>query len=403
MSRTPGSERVAGPLDGYRVVDLTTMISGPLATMILGDQGADVIKVEPPGAGDLVRRLGDARRGMTATFATSNRNKRSVVLNLKHPDGREILERLVQRADVFVQNFRPGTADRMGLGEDALRRIKRDLVYVSINGFGESGPYAHKRVYDPVIQALSGLASIQGGRGSERPRMVRLIVPDKLTAVTAAQAMTAALLARERTGRGQHVRLSMLDATIAFLWPEGMSGHTFIGDEARVPRTALAQDLVFETADGYITTGAVSDAEWQGLARATEHPEWLEDARFATPAGRLAHMKERLDLMADALRARPSAEWLQRLDAEGVPCAPILTRNEMLTHPQVAANDLIVESVHPHAGPMRQTRPAARFDATPATIRRPAPMLGEHTDEVLGELGLSRDEITALREAAAIA
>ena len=402
MSRTPGSERVAGPLDGYRVVDLTTMISGPLATMILGDQGADVIKVEPPGAGDLVRRLGDARRGMTATFATSNRNKRSVVLNLKHPDSREILERLVQSADVFVQNFRPGTADRMGLGEDALRRIKRDLIYVSINGFGESGPYAHKRVYDPVIQALSGLASIQGGRGRERPRMVRLIVPDKLTAVTAAQAMTAALLARERTGRGQHVRLSMLDATIAFLWPEGMSGHTFIGDEARVPRTALAQDLVFETADGYITTGAVSDAEWQGLARATEHPEWLEDARFATPAGRLAHMKERLDLMADALRARPSAEWLQRLDAEGVPCAPILTLGEVLTHPQVAANDLIVESVHPHAGPMRQTRPAARFDVTPATIRRPAPMLGEHTDEVLGELGLSRDQITALREATAI-
>ncbi len=402
MRRTPGSERVAGPLDGYRVVDLTTMISGPLATMILGDQGADVIKVEPPGAGDLVRRLGDARRGMTATFATSNRNKRSVVLNLKHPDGREILERLVQRADVFVQNFRPGTADRMGLGEDALRRIKRDLIYVSINGFGESGPYAHKRVYDPVIQALSGLASIQGGRGRERPRMVRLIVPDKLTAVTAAQAMTAALLARERTGRGQHVRLSMLDATIAFLWPEGMSGHTFIGDEARVPRTALAQDLVFETADGYITTGAVSDAEWRGLTRAMEHPEWLEDPRFGTPAGRLAHMKERLDLMADALRARPSAEWLQRLDAEGVPCAPILTRGEVLTHPQVVANDLIVESVHPHAGPMRQTRPAARFDVTPATIRRPAPMLGEHTDEVLGELGLSRDQITALREATAV-
>jgi crotonobetainyl-CoA:carnitine CoA-transferase CaiB-like acyl-CoA transferase len=403
VSRTPASERAAGPLDGTRVVDLTTMISGPLATMILGDQGADVIKVEAPGAGDLVRRLGDARRGMAPTFATSNRNKRSVVLNLKHPDGRGILERLVRSADVFVQNFRPGTAERMGLGEAALRRIKRDLVYVSINGFGESGPYAHKRVYDPVIQALSGLASIQGGRGTERPRMVRLIVPDKLTAVTAAQAMTAALLARERTGRGQHVRLSMLDAMIAFLWPEGMSGHTFIGDETRAPRTALAQDLVFETADGYITTGAVSDAEWRGLARATEHPEWLADPRFSTPAGRVAHMKERLDLMADALRARPSAEWLERLDAEGVPCAPILTRGEVLTHPQVAANDLIVESVHPHAGPMRQTRPAARFDATPAAIRRPAPMLGEHTDEVLGELGLSRDEIAALRKATVVA
>ena len=191
---------MAGPLGGIRVVDLSTMISGPLATMILGDQGADVIKVETPGKGDLVRYLGNTKRGFSATFATSNRNKRSVALDLKSEAGREVLFKLVASADVFVQNFRPGTVERMGIDEATLREHRPDLVYVSISGFGEKGPYAHKRVYDPLIQALSGLATIQGDRGMGRPRMMRLVVPDKVTAMTAAQAIAAALFARERSG-----------------------------------------------------------------------------------------------------------------------------------------------------------------------------------------------------------
>ncbi len=389
----------AGPLDGLRIVDLCTMIAGPLATMLLGDQGADVIKVEPPGTGDLVRALGARRGGIAATFATSNRNKRSVVLDLKQPDGLRALERLVAGADAFVQNFRPGTAERMGVGEDAMRRVRHDLVYVSISGFGESGPYAHKRVYDPVIQALSGLADVQRDRETGRPRMLRTIIPDKVTALTAAQAITAALLARERSGRGQHVRLAMLDAVVALIWPESMAGYTWVGGEVRDRRARLAQDLIFATADGYITTGAVSDAEWQGLARAAERPEWLEDPRFRTAADRIVHVDERLALMAEALRERTSAEWLERLDALQVPCAPVLTRAEVLTHPQVLANELVVESEHPVAGPMRQARPAARFDVTPAALRRPAPGLGEHTDEVLAEAGFAPAEIAALREA----
>ncbi|MFP8879049.1 MAG: CoA transferase, partial [Myxococcota bacterium] len=186
-----------GPLEGYRIVDLTAMISGPIATMMLGDQGADVIKVEPPGSGDLVRGIGASISGMAPLFVTSNRSKRSIVIDLKQRRGVEVLERLVATADVLVQNFRPGAADRMGVGADAMRAIKPDLIYVSISGFGDTGPYANKRVYDPVIQALSGLASIQGDRVSGRPRMVRTVVPDKLTALTAAQAITAALLARE--------------------------------------------------------------------------------------------------------------------------------------------------------------------------------------------------------------
>jgi len=193
---------VTGPLEGIRVVDLSAMISGPIATMLLGDQGADVIKVEAPGSGDLVRGIGSARAGIAPMFATSNRSKRAVVIDLKHDRGLAVLQRLVAGADVFVQNFRPGAAQRMGIGEDAIREIRPDIVYVSISGFGETGPYAHKRVYDPIIQALSGLASIQGDRVTGRPRMVRTILPDKLTAITAAQAITRLCSPANEQGRG---------------------------------------------------------------------------------------------------------------------------------------------------------------------------------------------------------
>ena len=392
-----------GALDGYRIIEATQMISGPMATMILADQGADVIKIEPPGTGDLTRGLSAGTRGLGPTFVTSNRNKRSVVINLKEQRGVELLKQMVAGADLFVQNFRPGAAERMGLGERALRAVKPDLVYVSISGFGESGPYAHRRVYDPVIQALSGLASIQADAITGRPRMMRLIIPDKVTALTAAQAMTAALLARERTKRGQHVRLAMLDAVIAFHWPEAMARHTFSGAQGGVARNT-ARDLVYETLDGYITAGAVSDAEWRGLARALGHPEWLDDPRFSTPSARIKHAQERLELAAAVLRTGTSADGLARLEGEDVPCAPILSREDLLTDPQIAANALIVENEHPHAGRMRQPRPAARFEATPADpLRRPAPLLGEHTDEVLREIGAPAAQIAELRAAGVIA
>ena len=379
-----------GPLAGYRVVDLTTMISGPMATGLLGDQGADVIKVEAPGLADLVRLLGRPREGITATFATTNRNKRSLVLNLKEEDDHDAILKLIETADVVVQNFRPGVVERMGIGEADLRKLKADLIYVSISGFGESGPYANKRVYDPLVQALSGLATIQGDRGLGRPRMMRLVIPDKVTAITAAQAITAALLARERTGEGQHVRISMIDAMIALAWPEGYAGHTFVGEEADVPRNALAQDLVFETADGWMTAGAVSDSEWHGLTRALDRPEWLEDERFKTAGGRVAYAKERLDQTASVLKSSTTAEWLERLDAEQVPCAPILPLSEVIRHPQIESNELIFESDHPVAGRIRQPRAAARFDRTPTTLARPAPTHGQHTEEILKELGIER-------------
>ncbi|MEA2742644.1 MAG: hypothetical protein QOG25_1015 [Acetobacteraceae bacterium] len=385
-----------GPLDGYRIVDLTSMISGPLATMILADQGADVIKVENPDGGDHTRGANNHRNGFSASFLNNNRNKRSVALDLKDPRGLEAVLRLTATADVFVQNFRPGVVERMGLGEDAVRAVAPNIIYVSISGFGETGPYAQKPVYDPLIQAVSGLASIQAGSDTERPRLVRTIVPDKLTAYNAAQAITAGLLSRERTGKGQHIRLSMLDAIVAFLWSSDMGSQTFVGDEIPQQDAASFIDLIYETATGPISAAVQTNREWIALARALEKPEWLEDPRFKTPALRQRHINDRLILTQEVLRTRSAEEWLERLTREGVPCAPVLTRTAMLSNPQVIANGIIIESQHEAAGKLRQARSAARFSVTPATIRHGGPALGEQTAEVLAELGYSTADIEAL-------
>jgi crotonobetainyl-CoA:carnitine CoA-transferase CaiB-like acyl-CoA transferase len=390
-----------GPLRGYRVVDLTAMISGPLATMILADQGADVIKVESP-AGDHTRAVSSRRAGFSASFLNNNRNKRSIALNLKDPRGLEVLRRLLEGADVFVQNFRPGVIDRMGLGEDAVRAVAPDIVYVSISGFGERGPYANKPVFDPLVQALSGLTTVQAGSDAVRPRLVRTILPDKLTGITAAQAITAALLARERTGEGQHVRLSMLDSVIAFLWSSDMSNQTFVGDEALQEKAQSFIDLIYETSDGYISVAVQTDKQWAGLTRALERPQWLEDARFRTAAGRQEHIDARLEMTQEVLRGATSAEWLERLDAADVPCAPVLRRKDVISHPQIQANETVIEIDHPHAGRLRQARPAARFSRTPAEIRTGGPLLGEHTAEILDSLGYSGLAIEELRQAGAI-
>jgi len=386
-----------GPLTGYRIVDLTGMVAGPWCTMMLADQGADVIKVETPGKGDHVRAGGNRHNDIAANFLNNNRNKRSVTLDLKHPRGREALLRLAAGADAVTQNFRPGVVERLGVAYDDIVGVKPDIVYVSISGFGEKGPYAQKPAYDPIIQAATGLTTVQAGSDVERPRLVRTIVPDKVTALTAAQATTAALLHRERTGEGQHVRLSMLDAVLSFLWASDMGLQTFVDQPLREQKPASFIDLVYETADGHMSVAIMNDREWRAFCKVAERPEWLEDPRFKTPALRDRHIDERLTLTQEVLRGRPTAAWMELLEAERIPCAPVMTRNAVIEHEQVVAMETLIETEHPQAGIIRQTRPAARFERSPAGIRHGAPVLGEHTEQVLAEADLTADEIAALR------
>jgi crotonobetainyl-CoA:carnitine CoA-transferase CaiB-like acyl-CoA transferase len=387
---------MTSPLDGIRIIDLTAMISGPLATMMLADQGAEVIKVENPSGGDFTRSAANRQGNVSASFLNNNRNKKSVALNLKEPAGREALLQLVATADVFVQNFRPGVIERMGLGEDALRKVAPNLIMVSISGFGDTGPYAQWPVYDPLIQGLSGLATVQAGTDERRPQLVRTILPDKLTGVTAAQAITAALFARERTGESQHVRLSMLDAIIAFLWSSDMGSQTFVKGELEQQGAASFQDLIYETTTGYITIAVQNDREWQALIRAVNRPEWAKDPRFLSAERRQKNIDARLELIQSVIKTDSAEHWLVRLEEESVPCAPVLTRTQMLEHPQVQANGLLVEYDHPQAGHIRQTRAPARFSAAPTQPWQGAPALGQDTAALLTDCGYSSEDLQAM-------
>ncbi|MEM6536982.1 MAG: CoA transferase [Pseudomonadota bacterium] len=374
------------PLTGIKVVDLTTMVSGPVATMMLADQGAEVIKVETV-QGEQMRFIGPPHNGVPSAYFSCNRGKQSLSLDLKSDEGKEILLKLIETADVFVQNFRPGAIERMGFSEETLRKINEKLIYVSISGFGEQGPYAAARVYDPVIQALSGATDIQADRATGRPQMFRIIIADKVTSLTTAQAITTALFHRERKGEGQHVKISMLDAMLAFFWPEGMAGLTYADMEFDARKVQGVMDLIYETKDRYITAGAVSDKEWQGMCRAIEREDLIEDERFSGSAARFANADERKRITAEEIKKWQSAEILTRLEAEDVPCALLLNRDELLAHEQITSNDSILRLDFPGFGEVRQARPAADFDKTPADIAAPAPKLGEHTRQILSGLG----------------
>jgi len=390
---------MAGPMAGFKVVDLTTMISGPVATMMLADQGADVIKVETPGGGDFARDVATRRGGFSASFLNNNRNKRSIALDLKTERGLRVLRQMTADCDVFVQNFRPGVADRIGVGYNALSEENPRLVYLSIAGFGFDGPYAGKPVFDPLIQSLTGLTTVQAGSDEHRPRLVRTILPDKLTGFAASQAICAALLARTKTGAGQHVKLSMLDTVISFLWHSDMGGHTFVGDEMEKEAAQSFIDLIYETADGFMSVAVMRHKEWVGLASAVDRPEWLQDPRFQNTAGLEEYKNERLELTQQALKTRTTDEWIRTLEEHDVPCAPVLTRREVIRHAQVEANRILIETEHPQAGRLRQTRGAAQFEGTPSEQRMGAPQHGEHGPEILGQLGYTGDEIADMERA----
>ena len=390
-----------GAMDGVRILDLTTMVAGPVATMMLADQGADVIKVESPH-GDLMRHFSRGRNGMNPGFLSCNRNKRSLAVDLKSADGLQIVNRLIATAQVFVHNFRPGIAERIGLSEEAVRAIRRDIVYVSISGYGIKGPYAGQRAYDPVIQAMSGLADIQRDRDTGRPRMVRTIIADYTTALTAAQAITAALFARERSGIGQHVRLSMLDAMISYLWPEAMPSLTFVGAESDPSDGEVGPDLVFATQDRYITAAALSDDEWAGMCRALNRQELIDDPRFKTARDRSINAVERRSITAAELEKWRADEILPRLLANDVPSAPVVSRFELLRDAQVRENQILEVFESEAFGKVRMPRPAAQFERTPATVRAMAPMLGADNSAILAELGYDASDIARLESSRVI-
>jgi crotonobetainyl-CoA:carnitine CoA-transferase CaiB-like acyl-CoA transferase len=391
------------PLHGIRIIEVTTNASGPLATGILADQGADVIRLETIGSGDPSRHVGGTRGGVSAYNAQLNRNKRSMAVDLKNPLLREPLLRLIRTADVFVQNSRPGALDRYGFGYEALHAENPTLIYLSISGFGSTGPAAHQRVYDPIIQSVAGFAAAQGAGGD--PALVRTIASDKVAALTASQAISASLLARARgLVSGHHVELSMLDASLQFLWPEVFWNHSFVGEEG-VTRKPLISDFyrLLPTLDGFVALIVVGDTEFKGACRGLGIEPLFDDPRFRTLSDRFARYADLFAEFALASQHLSTADVVARMDHEGVPCARVNSLDEVITDERVTHRDSVFEYEDPRAGRMRQARPAAIFDGEPNGIRRPAPALGEHTDELLAASGCSASEIAALRAAGAVA
>ena len=385
-----------GPLSGITVIDLTAMISGPVCTMMLGDQGADVIKIEPL-TGELTRKVGASKNGMTTSFLCANRSKRSLTLNLKDPKGITVLKKLITKADVLVQNFRPGAMKRMGLSYEEVQKLNKEIIYTSISGFGEKGPYSNQRVYDPVIQALSGLADIQRDQKTNFPKMVRTIIPDKTTGMAAAQAISSALFYKERYGTGQHIKLAMLDVMVAYLWPEGSSSLSFVGEEGDPSKGQMGLDLVFQTKDNkYITAGAVTDKEWLGMCNAFDRKDLLSDPRFNTPRARFDNKTERRLLIADEIKKHNSINILTKLHENEVPSAPILSRTELLENEQIIENNIIEFHDSKFFGNIRSPRPAPIYSDSPINGKQLAPLLGQNSIEILKEIDYKDQEIENL-------
>lgn len=395
-----------GPLEGIKVVDLSQVVAGPFATMLLADQGADVIKVEPTsGHGDLSRIPAFAKGGISAFYLNLNRGKRALSLDLAHDDARQIMIDLCRDADVFVQNFRPGAVDRLGIGYDAVSAANPDIIYVSVSGFGPTGPYAGRPVLDPVIQGLCGVIDRQVNPAIPFPDLIRNLYVDKSTALTVAQAVSTALYAREKGHGGQHVEVPMLDAGMYFWWPDGMTDLTMLDDDVSPGvRLATVYNLT-DCSDGKIVYFAASDAQRNAVSVAVGHPEWAEDDRFSTTGALMSNLEnfELLgQMLAEAFGAMTCDEALAALLEADVPSGPVLTAEQALVDPQVQHNETLVEWEHPAAGRIRQPRPAARFAKTPAAGALHAAHRGQDNEAILTELGRTAEQIAALRDGGVI-
>jgi len=392
-----GNDHVnTGPLAGIKVVDMSVMIAGPLAAMMLADQGADVVKVESPGMGDMMRHLGSSKNGMTGIYVNNNRGKRSLVIDVKQEAGLDAMRRLIADADILIQNFRPGAMDRMGLGWEAIHELNPQLIYTSISGYGSDGPSSGRRAYDNVIQAASGLASVQAHPATGTPELFRTLVCDKATAYTATQAITAALFARATgTAIGQHIELAMLDTAIAFMWPDSAMDAVLLDDDAtRAPTIASVYNTV-ALADGYAATSVVTESEFRGQCNTFGLPDLADDPRFADANLRRTNRQELNAELKEAAAATTVAQFAERSAQFDLPGATVRTLDELPTDPQVANNGIFIEREHPVAGQVREPRAAARFSETPQRMSDHAPTFGQHSDEIASELGLDAAELRA--------
>ena len=393
---------MAKPLDGVRVIDLTQVMAGPFCAMLLCDMGADVIKVEPPG-GDSTRGMPGAIGSDSPSFNAVNRGKRGIVIDLKHPGGIDVVRRLVTKADVFVENYRPGTLAKRGLGYEELCASHPKLVYASVSGYGQTGPNAAKGGFDLVAQGVSGLMSVTGEAG-QPPVKVGVPITDLGAGLFAVTGVLAALLARDRTGRGQRVDTSLVDAGVALsVWE---ATQYFSGRGVPEPLgSAHRMNAPYEAirgADGYMTIGAANDRSFERLCDALGHREWASVPEFADNAARVRHREDLAERISAVMVTHDRRHWLEILERHKVPCGPINDYAEVMADPHVRARELVVETEHPTLGRIDTLGTPVKLSDTPLQPGRPGPTLGQHTDELLTETGYTKEEIVGLRETGAV-
>jgi len=393
-----------GPLTGIRIVDLSAVISGPFATAMLADQGADVIHIERADAPDIVRASGPLLEGsgVSAMFAAMNRNKRNIVIDLKQPAGRELLLELVRDADVVVQNFRPGAMERLGVGWDTLSAINPELIMCSVSGFGSDGPYSHRPAFDPIVQAVAAYPSVQIDDDT-RPNLVATAVCDKVTSMQVAQSILAALVGRANGAGGQHIEVAMVDVAVHFLWPEAMWNDTYLDHTIDMPNLNEIYKL-YRTSDGWAMVYSVAtDGHWKRMCNALGRPDLADDPRFADLQGRVRYGADVNDEIQAVTATMTTEAIVALMDANDVPVAPVNTRASMIDDAHIRHRELLVETEHPAVGRIRQVRPPVRYSKTPSALRRHAPGFGEHTDEILRDvMGRSDEQIAALRAAGVV-
>jgi crotonobetainyl-CoA:carnitine CoA-transferase CaiB-like acyl-CoA transferase len=386
------------PLDGFRVLDLSRFMSGPYTTMVLAELGADVVKVERFPEGDDSRRLSPKVNGESYPFGMPNRSKRSLALDLKSPAGRDLFLRLAAESDLVIENFRPGVVRRLGIDYESVRKVRADILYCSISGFGQTGPYRDRPGFDIMAQGVGGFLRMTG-QPDGKPTKVGIAINDIAAGATAIYSIMAAQMLRQRTGEGQYIDISLVDAGLAWtLWEAGAffgSGELPAPSGTRHRRSTPYQ--AYRTADGYVTIGANNDRLWQRFCNdVVQRPDWLNDPRFLTLPDRMAHIDELEAEIEQITTTRTTSEWVEICDKAGLPGGPVLTYDETLADPHVLARDMVVDLDHPIIGPMRTVGTGARFSGLDYKVRGPAPWLGQHTAEVLAERGLSEDEIARL-------